>query len=84
MKRLLSSLKGAIHHLIQAAIFRKHVQATHPSITSNGMPPDHTLTRGEVAAMLAKVVVMGVCRIVARGARDLTNYSILYFSQIKK
>jgi hypothetical protein len=31
----------------------------------------------EIAAMLAKVVVVGVRRIVARGARDLTNYSIL-------
>jgi hypothetical protein len=37
-------------------------------------------TRGEIAAMLAKVVVVGVRGIVARGAQDLTNYSILYFS----
>jgi hypothetical protein len=28
---------------IQAAIFQKHIEATHPSITSNEMPPDHTL-----------------------------------------
>ncbi len=32
----------------------------------------------EIAAMLAKVVVVGVRRIVARGAQDLTNYAILY------
>ncbi len=31
-------------------------------------------TRGEIATMLAKVVVVGVRCIVARGARDLTNY----------
>ena len=31
----------------------------------------------EIAAMLAKVVVVGVRRIVARGAQDLTNYAIL-------
>ena len=31
----------------------------------------------EIAVMLAKVVVVGVCRIMAQGARDLTNYSIL-------
>jgi hypothetical protein len=31
----------------------------------------------EIAAMLAKVVVVGVRRIVARGAQDLTNYTIL-------
>jgi hypothetical protein len=37
-------------------------------------------TRGEIATMLAKVVVVGVRCIVARGARDLTNYWILYFS----
>jgi hypothetical protein len=28
---------------IQAAIFHKHIEATHPTITSNYMPPDHTL-----------------------------------------
>ncbi len=31
----------------------------------------------EIAAMLAKVVVVGVHHIVARGAQDLTNFSIL-------
>jgi hypothetical protein len=31
----------------------------------------------EIAAMLAKVVVVGVRHIVARGAQDLTNYAIL-------
>jgi hypothetical protein len=30
----------------------------------------------EIVAMLAKVIVVGVRRIVAQGARDLTNYSI--------
>jgi hypothetical protein len=34
--------------------------------------------------MLAKVVVVGVRRIVARGARDLTNYSILNVKLRKK
>jgi hypothetical protein len=28
---------------IQAAIFQKHIEATHPTITSNEMPPYHTL-----------------------------------------
>jgi hypothetical protein len=28
---------------IQAAIFQKHIEATLPTITSNEMPPDHTL-----------------------------------------
>jgi hypothetical protein len=28
---------------IQAAIFQKHIQATHPSVTCNEMPPEHTL-----------------------------------------
>ena len=28
---------------IQAAIFQKHINATHLTITSNEMPPDHTL-----------------------------------------
>jgi hypothetical protein len=28
---------------IQAAIFQKHIEATHPTITSNEIPPDHTL-----------------------------------------
>ncbi len=28
---------------IQAAIFKVHIQATHPNVTSNGMPPEHTL-----------------------------------------
>ena len=37
-------------------------------------------TSWEIVAMFAKVVVVGVRRIVARGVRDLTNYSILYFS----
>ena len=28
---------------IQAAIFQKHIQATHPNVTCNEMPPEHTL-----------------------------------------
>jgi hypothetical protein len=28
---------------IQRAIFQQHIHTTHPSITSNKMPPDHTL-----------------------------------------
>ncbi len=36
-----------------------------------------TNTSWEIVAMFAKVVVVGVRRIVARGAQDLTNYSIL-------
>ncbi len=28
---------------IQKAIFQQHIHRTHPSITSNKMPPDHTL-----------------------------------------
>ena len=28
---------------IQKAIFQQHIHTTHPSITSNEMPPDHTL-----------------------------------------
>ncbi len=28
---------------IQAAIFQKHIQATHPSVKCNEMPPEHTL-----------------------------------------
>jgi hypothetical protein len=28
---------------IQAAIFQKHIEATHPTMTSNEMPPEHTL-----------------------------------------
>jgi hypothetical protein len=27
----------------QAAIFQKHIDATHSTITSNELPPDHTL-----------------------------------------
>jgi len=37
----------------------------------------HIKLSWEIAAMLAKVVVVGVRRIVARGAQDLTNYAIL-------
>jgi hypothetical protein len=29
--------------LIQKAIFQQHIQATHPSVTTNELPPDHTL-----------------------------------------
>jgi len=28
---------------IQAGIFQKHIQATHPNVTCNEMPPEHTL-----------------------------------------
>jgi hypothetical protein len=28
---------------IQTAMSQKHIEATHPTITSNEMPPDHTL-----------------------------------------
>jgi hypothetical protein len=28
---------------IHAAIFQKHIQATHPNVTCNEMPPEHTL-----------------------------------------
>ena len=28
---------------IQKAIFRQHIQATHPSVTTNDLPPSHTL-----------------------------------------
>jgi hypothetical protein len=28
---------------IQAAIFQKHIEATHPTMTSNEMPREHTL-----------------------------------------
>jgi hypothetical protein len=28
---------------IQKALFRKHINTTHPSITSNKLPPNHTL-----------------------------------------
>jgi hypothetical protein len=28
---------------IQAAIFQKHIQATHPNVTCDEMPPEHTL-----------------------------------------
>ncbi len=31
------------HNSIQKAIFQQHIHTTHPSITSNEMPPDHTL-----------------------------------------
>ncbi len=27
----------------QKAIFRQHIQATHPSVTTNDLPPSHTL-----------------------------------------
>jgi hypothetical protein len=30
-------------NFIQAAIFQKHIEATQPTITSNEMPPYHTL-----------------------------------------
>ncbi len=29
--------------MIQKAIFQQHIQATHPSVTTNEWPPDHTL-----------------------------------------
>ena len=28
---------------IQAEIFQKHIQATHPSVMCNEIPPEHTL-----------------------------------------
>jgi hypothetical protein len=28
---------------IQSAIFQKHIQAIHPNVTCNAMPPEHTL-----------------------------------------
>jgi hypothetical protein len=38
----------------------------------------------EIAAMLAKVVVVGARHIVAQGVQDLTNYSILSVKLRKK
>ncbi len=45
--------------------------------TKNHIRIDNFELSWEIAAMLAKVVVVGVRRIVARGAQDLTNYAIL-------
>jgi hypothetical protein len=39
---------------IQAAIFQKHIQATHPSVTCNEMPPEHTLIiKGHTTSSIA-------------------------------
>ncbi len=52
MKTPLSSFQGDAcyacptnkeQNSIHAAIFKKHIQATHPNVTSNEMPPEHTL-----------------------------------------
>jgi hypothetical protein len=40
---------------IQAAIFQKHINATHLTITSNEMPPDHTLIiKANITSSLSK------------------------------
>ena len=43
--------KNAIH----AAIFQKHIQSTHPTITSNEIPPDHTLiNEANITSLMSK------------------------------
>jgi hypothetical protein len=40
---------------IQAAIFQKHIEATHPTISRDEMPPDHTLIiKANIRSSLAK------------------------------
>ena len=53
------------------------VYALSPTERTTKYQPGGNLLSWEIAAMLAKVVVVGVRRIVAQGAQDLTNYSIL-------
>jgi hypothetical protein len=55
-------------------VVRKNSSTSAKMTTSMGQI---TNTSWEIVAMFAKVVVVGVRRIVARGAQDLTNYSIL-------
>ncbi len=42
-RSLTSAQTDPITHNAQAAIFQKHIQATHPNVTCNEMPPEHTL-----------------------------------------
>jgi hypothetical protein len=40
---------------IQAATFQKHIGATHPTMTSNAMPPDHThIIKANITSSQAK------------------------------
>ncbi len=79
--RIFPIVNHSVTHIIVLWILCCHTHISDVTVLQSILPIS---TRGEIAAMLAKVVVVGVRRIVARGARDLTNYSILYFSSIKK
>jgi hypothetical protein len=55
---------------IQAVIFQKHIEATHPRINSNEMPPDHTLiidaniTSSQAKKLLTNIDIIGLSTIV--------------------
>ena len=64
MKTPLSSFQGDAcyacptnkeQNSIQAAIFKEHIQATHPNVTCNEMPPEHTLIiEGHIVSSTSK------------------------------
>ncbi len=63
MKTPLSSFQGDVcyacptnkeQNSIQAAIFKEHLQATHPNVTSNEMQPEHTLIiKGHITSSMS-------------------------------
>jgi hypothetical protein len=63
MKTPLSSFQGDAcyacstnkeQNSIQAAIFKEHIQATHPNVTSNETPPEHTLMiKGHITSSMS-------------------------------
>ncbi len=63
MKTPLSSFQGDAcyacptnkeQNSIQAAIFKDHIQATHPNVTSNEMPPELTvIIKGHITSSMS-------------------------------
>jgi hypothetical protein len=63
---------------IQAAIFLKHIEATHPTITSNEMPPDHTLmTEANITSSQAKNSNQKLTNIYVIGLLQLVGMQML-------
>jgi hypothetical protein len=51
------------HNSIQAAIFRQHIQTTHPSVNSNKLPPEHTLIiEAHITSSVSKNPQQGIDR----------------------
>jgi hypothetical protein len=63
---------------IQAAIFQKHIEVTHPAITSNEMPPDHTLIiKANITSSQAKNSNQKLTNIYVSGLLQLVGMQML-------